>query len=57
MLINLSHPCLLVSVLGSLETVWPRDLLLHQTHWEMASGVPSFEILLVLKLVVNSSQK
>ena len=37
--------------------VWPIDLLVHQPHWEMASGVPSFEILLVLKLVVSSWQK
>lgn len=39
------------------NTVWLMDLLVHQNHWEMASVVPSITVYLVLKLVVNSSQK
>lgn len=39
------------------NTVWLIDLLEYQNHWEMASKFPSIEILLVLKLLVDSPQK
>lgn len=40
----------------SLRNRLTNDLLVHQTHWEMGSRIPSVEILLVLMLVNNSSK-